>query len=195
MLHGINKRWKQPIFYRFVNGAAPAAEIMNAIKVIVRETRKAGLQIMATICDQGTNNVSAISSLIADTRAHYIRNGKELVESTFEIDEQQIVPLFDVPHLMKGVRNNFLKYNVKFVMNNKLMTAKWEHIYKAWQMDTSLGSLRLMPKLTGYHVDPAYIKKMKVSCCTQALSRSVAVGINVLAKTGMHKYFLISNHL
>ncbi|KAK9709601.1 hypothetical protein QE152_g26543 [Popillia japonica] len=64
------------------------------------------------------------------------------------------------------------------------MRAKWEHIYKAWQIDGTLGAFRTMPKLATAHVNLQFIRKMKVSNCTQVLSRSVAAAINFMAITG-----------
>lgn len=95
-----------------------------------------------------------------------------------------IIPLFDVPHLRKGIRNNFLTANVEFKKDGRKMEAKWEHIITARKIDSTLGSLRAMPKLTSAHVDPMYIKKMKVANCTQVLSLSVAVAINRRAISG-----------
>ncbi|KAI4463167.1 thap domain-containing protein 9 [Holotrichia oblita] len=184
MLRGINKNWKQPIYFDFVNGATKNFKIMSTIKEIVRKTKEAGLEIIATVCDQGTNNVSAITTLVKDTHAAYQRRGEEFTDFVFEIDDMTIIPLFDVPHLMKGIRNNFLTANVEFKKDGRKMEAKWEHIMTAWKIDSTLGSLRAMPKLTSAHVDPMYIKKMKVANCTQVLSRSVAVAINLMAISG-----------
>ncbi|KAK9700976.1 hypothetical protein QE152_g30897 [Popillia japonica] len=85
---------------------------------------------------------------------------------------------------MKGIRNNFINGYIEYILDGKKMRAKWEHIYKAWQIDGTLGAFRTMPKLATAHVDPQFIKKMKVSNCAQVLSRSVAVSINFMAITG-----------
>lgn len=63
---------------------------------------------MATVCDQGTSNVSAINYLIEDTRQKYLRNNKILKHSIFEVEGKTVIPLYDLPHLLKGLRNNLI---------------------------------------------------------------------------------------
>lgn len=93
MLRGIHKKWKQPIYFNFCNGSTKHPDIMRTIKMIVRAVREAGLQILAVVCDQGTNNVSAIKKLIADTSADYKRVGKvQKKEFVFEVDGETICP-------------------------------------------------------------------------------------------------------
>lgn len=111
------------------------------------------LNVVATVCDQGANNQAAINMLVKETEQNYKRRDKELYEYYFQIDERKIFPLFDVPHLFKGLRNNLLKYNLNFVENGTGKLAKWADIYTAFQMDPYLGSLRLMPKITEAHVN------------------------------------------
>lgn len=57
-------------------------------------------------------------------------------------------------------------------------------------MDPYVGHIRAMPRLTEQHVNPAHIKKMKVSCCTQVFSNSVAKAINLMAYSGSLIYLL-----
>lgn len=67
MLRGVTKKWKQPILYHFVKGAAKATIIMKTVKDIIRAAKNSGFTVLATICDQGSNNVSAVKQLVEDT--------------------------------------------------------------------------------------------------------------------------------
>lgn len=58
-----------------------------------------------------------------------------------------------MPHLLKGVRNNLLGKDIHFTTDGPPKTARWADIYKAWQLDNYSGELRIMPKLTEYHVN------------------------------------------
>lgn len=184
MLRGIKRKWKQPIYYNFVNGGTKNVDIVRIIKEVIRKCHSIGLHVIATVCDQGANNQAAINFLLKQTKEKYARAGLEYFEKHFEVDNQKIIPLFDVPHLFKGIRNNLLKYHLHFLDNEKGKLAKWSDILTAYKMDPYLGSLRLMPKLTDSHVNPQKINKMKVSKCTQVFSHSVAAAINVFAFSG-----------
>ncbi|KAJ8911915.1 hypothetical protein NQ315_016256, partial [Exocentrus adspersus] len=188
MLRGIRRKWKQPVAYHFVNGATKYPDIMNIVKSIISKCNEIGLCVMATICDQGTNNEAAIRELIDTTKQNYLRNGVTLEENIFEVENRKVVPIFDPPHLIKGMRNNFLKHNVVFKKDGQKYEAKWEHIIQAYKMDPYLGSLRTMPKLTEKHVNPNNFNKMKVAYCTQVLSRTVAVSLNLMAFSGTTVY-------
>ncbi|KAJ8974299.1 hypothetical protein NQ317_009539 [Molorchus minor] len=176
MLRGIAGNWKQPVGYFFVNGGVKATQIKQNIIEIVRKAKAAGMTVVATVCDQGTNNRSAIDSLVTETKnktgtPHYV----------FDVDENRIVPLFDVPHLLKALRNILLTKDIHFInKDGKKRVAKWEHIQQTWYLDGYSGDLRAMPKITEFHVIQSKIKKMKVSVAAQVFSRSVAAAMNLL---------------
>ena len=190
MLRGIRRKWKQPVYYNFVNGATKKEDLTAIIKLIVRKCQSIGLNVIATVCDQGANNQAAINGLVQSTRDEYKKTGRELYENIFEIDEHPVIPLYNVPHLFKGLRNNLLKYDLQFKDGTQMCLAKWAHIFTAYKMDPFLGSLRLMPKITDCHVNPDKINKMKVSKCTQVYSHSVAAAINVFAHSGKSRGFI-----
>lgn len=184
MLRGIRRKWKQPVYYGFIEGGTKKHDIAQIITTIVKKCQTIGLKVVATICDQGANNQAAINHLISKTKECYARKSQVFDEYVFEIDEQKVIPIYDIPHLFKGLRNNLLKNPLRFEENGEEKIAKWEHIYMAYKMDPYLGNLRLMPKITDRHVDPEKVNKMKVSCCTQVFSHSVAAAINVFAFSG-----------
>lgn len=106
-----------------------------------------------------------------------------LSEDTFEIQGQEIVPLYDYVHLQKGVRNNLLTKDLlidKYKTNEKCY-ACWKDIQQVYEMDKqSFLRQRQMPKLTRKHVIPELIPKMKVKYATQILSHTVANFMDVV---------------
>lgn len=156
---------------------------MKTIKDIIIAARDAGFIVVATICNQSTNNVSAIKQLVSGTKAKYLTEDRELTEFMFEIENQPIIPLFDVPHLLKGVRNNLLLRNISFEIDDVKKTAKWKDIYNGWQLDNCSGEFRTMPKLSEYHVNRDKLKKMKVSTCSQVFSHTVSSAIHLMAQS------------
>lgn len=63
MVKGITKNFKQPIAYTFVKGATNKHQLCALIKEIVSSVQNTGLEIIATICDQGATNEGAIRLL------------------------------------------------------------------------------------------------------------------------------------
>lgn len=67
--------------------------------------------------------------------------------------------IYDPPHLIKGLRNNFLTKNILF----EKKISKWNDIVEVYKTDCSHAQMRLLHKLNDEHVIPEKIKKMKVS--------------------------------
>lgn len=181
MVRGVQKKYKQPIAYTFCAGSTQKIELAMQIKQMIINLNAIGFQVIATICDQGSTNVSAINFLINRTREEYMKENKEFKNKVFEIDGHEVIPLYDPPHLIKGIRNNLLSKNLEATINGQKRTAKWDHIIKLYSENTAYKGLRLMPKLTENHVVPKKIFKMKVKCATQVFSRSVAAHMGYLA--------------
>lgn len=181
MLRGVMKNYKQPIAYSFSKGTTPKIDLKCLIKNIITELQKCGLKVIATVCDQGSTNVSAINSLVQDTHTQYIRSKKEWKNEMFEVNGDIIIPLFDPPHLIKGIRNNLMTKNLKYKMENKTKVAKWDHILRLHEENPAYKGIRLMKNLTEAHVDAKKMSKMKVKLATQIMSRTVASNMGYLA--------------
>lgn len=78
--------------------------------------------------------------------------------------------VYDPPHLIKGIRNNFLTKYMLFCGR----IARWQDIVDAYKTDCEVGEIRMVRKLTDEHVIPEKIKKMKVKKATQTLSEQTA---------------------
>lgn len=107
------------------------------------------------------------------------------MKQIFEIDGMEIIPLYDTPHLLKGIRNNMLTKDLTCVIKGEQKTAKWTHIIDLYKEDPTYQGIKLMPKLMEKHVMPEKITKMKVKNATQVFSRSVAVNMGYLAGTNL----------
>lgn len=186
MLRSVSNQntWKQPLGYTFCKSTTSSEDIVRQFKNIVREVHDTGFVIVASICDQGATNVKSIRQLITDSKRDAFHTGTELRSDIICIDNNIIVPLYDPPHLLKCIRNNLLTKNLKFEIESTKRTAKWSHILDAYYIDCSRAPWRLMPKLSDSHVIPSKIKKMKVSCCTQVFSKTVASTIMTMSEDG-----------
>lgn len=153
MLRGVIKNYKQPIAYSFCSGTTKTIELKNLIKTIIEEVHHCGFKVLATICDQGTTNISAINQLIKETKENYLKKSKTHKLETFEVNGEEIVPLFDPPHLIKGIRNNLLTKNLKCVINGSTKLAKWDHIVQLYEENPAYKGIRLIKNLTEAHVN------------------------------------------
>lgn len=181
MVRGLIKNYKQPLAYTFSSSATKGPELANQLKEIVTEVQKAGLIVVASVCDQGTNNRQAIKMLLNETRGVYLRRGEEVKENIILINGEEIVPLYDPPHLLKGIRNNLLTKNLKYTKEGVIKTANWSHIKQLFDENPGYKGVRLIPKLTENHVNPAKLNKMKVKYASQIFSRTVASNMGYLA--------------
>lgn len=176
--------WKQPIAFSFNKNMTLSEIIVRTYKDIVTRVHDVGLEIVASICDQGSSNVKAVQHLILQSKQEALRNNNNWKHDVIIINGQQIIPLYDPPHLLKCMRNNLLTKDLKFKLDDgKVRIAKWSHIEDAYEIDCSYGHLRTMTKLTDLHIVKNKIKKMKVSYCAQVFSRTVSTIISLMSKS------------
>ncbi|KAJ8976852.1 hypothetical protein NQ317_012976 [Molorchus minor] len=159
MIKGALRNWIQPISFSFSNGPAKTDKLVVSIKMIIKECQRIGLKVIASVCDQGAANVAAINRLLAETKSYMSKKGEENKHHGYLINDQEIIPLYDVPHLFKGLRNNLLTKKSSF--------------FPKWKGNDISEDVRICPKLTDNHVIPEKINKMKVSACTQVFSNTV----------------------
>lgn len=124
IVRGVKRKFKQPIAYYFVSSGIKTPDIVVALKEVVSAVQSAGLNIVGTICDQAPTNVAAINILMRETVQDYVKMGVEMRSFGFEINNQEIVPLYDAPHLLKGIRNNLLTKDLSFTINGTKRIAK-----------------------------------------------------------------------
>lgn len=182
MIRGLMRKYKQPVAYTFAQSTTKGPELAAQIKCIIKNLQETGFNVVATVCDQGTNNRHALNLLLNETRGHMLRSGQEVGEdiNIIIINDKKNFPLYDPPHLLKGIRNNLLDKKLRYTTDNKEKTAKWEHIIKLHQQNPAYKGIRLMPKLTDSHVDPTKTK-MKVKFASQVFSRTVSCTMGYLA--------------
>ena len=87
--------------------------------------------------------------------------------------------MFDVPHLLKSVRNTLLNHDI--VYENELVS--WGHIKHFYKLDSSKPfQLRAAPKLKRFFINPNNFEKMRVYPAAKVLSMSVAAGMETCIK-------------
>lgn len=185
MLRGLHSGWKLPISYNFCHKVTNVAQLMRCVKEHVEKVQEAGFHIVASVCDQGTTNVAAIKELVQ--RSNIKRNKENRVQSqTFEVENAEIIPLYDPSHLIKGIRNNLLTKDLAICVRNNIpeRIGSWDIIKCAWLMDRNLNIIRPHLKhITQEHIIEEKIKKMRVKHAVQVLSGRMASVIETFART------------
>lgn len=169
MLQGIHKKFKQPIAHYFVKGTISTQKLAVIIKNVIKTVRDAGYTVVATVCDQGPTNVGAINLL-----KRFCGNPEEA--NYFIVNNEKVFIIFDVPHLFKSIRNNFLNGGT-LVMGNK--KAMWSHLI---QLEEKNRSTLHFTKITKLHVEPKFRARMKVKLAAQILSNTVAAVLKLLSQ-------------
>ena len=166
MLRGIFCNWKQPLCYLLTCGPCKAVIIESFLIEVIKTTVRIGLTPKVLIADQGTNNQSL-----------YKRLGIQPSKPYFHVGDLRIVALFDPPHLLKSIRNNFKNHG--FIINEIIIS--WKYIYDFYKLDSKL-QVRMARKLLLKHVILPAFSHLGVAMAAQVLSHSVATGIKTLVK-------------
>ncbi|CAH2101352.1 unnamed protein product [Euphydryas editha] len=180
----IDVSWSK-VCYTFSQSATKGPELAKQLKAVISQMQGAGLIVVATVCDQGTNNVHCLKLLLQETHTAILKKGQEPRGNFFEINGHEIVPIYDPPHLIKGIRNNLLNKDLKYIENGKEKIAKWEDITYLHRENPGYRGIRLVPKLTDNHVIRNKINKMKVKFATQILSQTVGMNMGYLSDKGI----------
>lgn len=181
MIKGLKGKYKQPICFTFCQSATKTTQLKHLIKTVIHEVHSTGLRVIATVCDQSSTNVSVINSLKNETKQKYLSEGREYKSTGFEIDGTKIFPVFDPPHLLKGLRNNLLTKDLRFIQDGEVKYAKWDHLKMLLDVDVGEDDIRLVNKLTECHVNKDKIPKMKVKHAAQVFSQRVSAAMRFLA--------------
>lgn len=172
LVRGLYSTWKLPLAY-FLSGSSMNSVILKDLIVdIIEKCIELGFHPVALVCDQGSNNYSALKHL-----------GFNKDKSFIEIKQHKIFSIFDVPHIIKNFRNNFLKNNFKF----KGQEVSFSDIKLAYNIDKFSSTSRALLKLTDSHMNPGPFKKINCKLALQVFSNSVPAVLKTCVTTGQIK--------
>ncbi|XP_034239127.1 uncharacterized protein LOC117644050 [Thrips palmi] len=97
----------------------------------------------------------------------------------YMVNQRKVYHVWDVPHLLKNLRNNFQTYNVEF---DDGKVAKWVHLEKLKEQDGIDGTFYAISlKLTDKHLKACQNSdKMSVALAAQILSHKVATALKMI---------------
>lgn len=166
MLVTMNKKVKIPLCFYFSRSSTKGSDLYKLIIDIISQLYQVNIRIHVIVCDNATTNQNLAKTLKISIDQPYF---------DLKIDEisLRIFWIFDVPHLFKAIRNNFLNYPIKFTFNDVTYIAQWAHICTVFHIDRK-NNISLIPKITEKHVNPQSSHKMKVKYATQIFSNSLS---------------------
>lgn len=114
MLQGILINWKQPVAYSFLGSPKHYEKLELWLDQIILELSNIGIQVKAIVSDQGSNfdKYAKVVKKVTKEKPYFLLNVKK------------IYYIFDVPHLIKCIRNNLLTND--FVYDDKNIS--WKYI-------------------------------------------------------------------
>ena len=125
-------------------------------------------------------------------QALYRELGVSVEQPFFEHNGTKIFAFYDMPHLLKSVRNNLKNYNIQFIevkdgnQQKNVMTASWKDIEEFYKEDTKEDNkYRCAPKLTDNHIYARGLSSMKVKLAAQIFSHTVAAGLSLSVRGGL----------
>lgn len=164
MIQGLAKKWTQPVAFFYVHKTCPSSMLRLLITDVVRAVRETGLNVLATVSDQGPTNRGAVAELKASTDDDIF----------YTIDGKRMVHIYDVPHIFKNIRNNLLASDIEYEPGK---IARWANIIEYFKLDESICSTS---HLTYKHLNPQGKEKMKVRPAAQTLGQTVAEAMQTI---------------
>lgn len=148
-----------------------------------------GLKVIGSACDQVQTNVSAMNRLICPEEYNNKKKARPKKQDgsiyKYKIRGVDIIHCYDLPHLIKVIRNNFMEKDLSHCISKrwsindcdearghkqKTYTATWKDVADVYDFDLK-GSHRVLKKITSEHIKPEK-DKMKVCVATQVFSQS-----------------------
>jgi len=169
MVRGLYKNWKFPLCYFLANNGVSGNNLNILIKESVKCLLDVGLLPTAIVCDQGTQN-QKLFTLLGGTEVNPIT----------EIHGKKIHLLYDIPHLIKSLRNNLITGNIQ--IKNEIIS--FGDVIKTYEIDMKNNTARAMCKLSSAHISPNPFQKMSCKLAIQIFSNSVSAAIKTCIQTG-----------
>lgn len=169
LIRGLYLSWKLPIAYFLSHTGVKGTQLSQLITDIIEKLFEVGLIPKVCVCDQGATNRSALKNL-----------GVTKSDPHFMVGEKRMYSIFDVPHLVKSLRNNLL--NGDFIVGQKQISFK--DIVTVYNIDKKNAKSKALPTLTDSHVFPNSFQKMSVKRAVQIFSNSVAAAIKTCIISG-----------
>jgi len=160
MIRGVYSKWKLPFAYFLPSTSISHKTLSELLIEAINKIFDCGFIVLSMVCDQGTNNVSALQKDLNMTKDRPF----------IEIRGRKVFSIFDVPHLYKNLRNNFIKNNFIYKENE----TSFQDLKDTYELDKNSGTSRSLLKITNSHINPGPFQLMSCKLAMQLFSNSMA---------------------
>ena len=184
MLGGLTTRWKQTVAYFFTGNATDGSAFVDIVLNIVACCREIGLTVVSVTSDMGSPNRAMWKKLgiMCTAQLNIVHKFCHPLDS-----DNEICVLADVPHLLKNVRNHFVKDiivipdEIVIQFNLPTNTVSVEHVRTLLEYQNTK-DLKPAPGLNEQHLEPSHFDKMKVSLALNVFNKAVSAGLKLLVE-------------
>jgi len=169
IIRGLYSSWKMPIAYFLPSTSVNHTDLSNLLLTALNKLIDCGFLVVAMICDQGKNNVTAL------TKDLKMSKDKPYIE----VQGSKVFTIFDVPHLYKNFRNNFKSNN--FIFEGK--ETSFKDIKDVYEIDKYSCTSRTLLKITDNHISPGPFQLMSCKLAMQLFSNSMAASMETCMMT------------
>ena len=169
MVRGLSSKWKQPVGYFLSSGPVTGNMLQSLTRQCIGKLTKIYLSVNVLIWVKGSNNRQFMETFekISIDKTH------------ITVDHHDIYIIYDPSHLLKNVRNNFVKHGL--IVNKQ--SVEWQYVTQFCEFNKA-NLIRMAPKLQDKHITLPPFSAMRVNFAAQVLSHSVAAGISTLSVLG-----------
>jgi hypothetical protein len=106
MLRGLTTKWKQPLGYFYAYHSIHSLKLCSILMRALCACHEAGVTVPAVVCDMEVQQQQLAFNclLVSEAKPFFLH----------PVTGAPVFFFFDPPHLLKALRNNFVKYDVKF---------------------------------------------------------------------------------
>lgn len=168
MLRGLRSNWKLPVAYFLSHTGVTKDNLAILISQCLTRVGDVGFKVRLLVCDQGSTNMGAASKFNISYDEPFI-----------PFRGRKIYFAFDMPHLLKCIRNNLMNYD--FLLDSNLIS--WDALKELRSLE-KFNDCRAVPKLSDRHLFPNSFEKMNVKLAAQVFSHTVYAALCTGIETG-----------
>ncbi len=176
MARSLTAKWKQPIFYEFDTPMTG-----NLLKKIITAPEEKNIHVVGVISDMGPKNQRAFTDLGITLNKTFFQHPSNA--------NTRVWVFYDVPHLIKLLRNHFLDSGLKLEDGTII---KKDVIQELLEKDA--GEFKICFKMTSHHLSVSGRARQNVRVAAQLFSNRTAKALEyVLGKKEMAQFFSTIN--
>lgn len=176
--------WKLPFTY-FLPSTLVNYKVLSELFIeAITKLFNCGFIVFTMVCDQRTNNVSALTKDMTKDKPF------------IDIKGTKVFLIFEVPQLYENLRNNFIKNNCIYKGNETY----FQDLKDTYEFDKNSNTSQSLLTITNSHINPGPFQLMPYKLAMQLFSNSMATAMlsriltkRLNSKTALHAKEIIKD--